>query len=128
MEFLVSLCFLRLALSSPEYANDKPNLVFIMADDVGYADVGFTHSLFPDHENTENFNVPTPHLDRLAKQGVVISQYYTHSTCTPSRASFLTGRYAGNTGLNALDMRPRKQNATICALCTRACTYYIQRV
>ena len=74
----------------------KPNIVFVMSDDVGYADVSFTEKIFEKNEHL----IRTPRLDELASKGTILANHYSHSTCTPSRASFLTGRYAGNTGLN----------------------------
>lgn len=66
--------------NSPE----KPNLIVIMADDLGYADVGFNGSK----------EIPTPNIDRIAENGVVFSNgYVTYSVCSPSRAGFITGRY-----------------------------------
>jgi hypothetical protein len=65
-------------------AGDRPNIVLILADDLGYADVGFTGGR----------EIPTPHIDRLAAGGVQFSQgYVSHPFCSPSRAGLLTGRY-----------------------------------
>ncbi len=65
-------------------ANDKPNVLLIVADDLGYADVGF-HGCK---------DIPTPHLDRLAAASVRCSNgYVTHPFCSPTRAGLLTGRY-----------------------------------
>lgn len=62
----------------------KPNLIVIMADDLGYADVGFNG----------NSDIPTPNIDRIAKGGVVFTDaYVTFPVCGPSRAGFITGRY-----------------------------------
>ncbi len=62
----------------------KPNLIVIMADDLGYADVGFNGST----------DIPTPNIDRIANEGVKFTNGYTsYSVCSPSRAGFLTGRY-----------------------------------
>jgi len=62
----------------------KPNIIVIMVDDLGYADLGFNGC--PD--------IPTPNIDMLATQGVICtSGYVTHSVCSPSRAGFITGRY-----------------------------------
>lgn len=61
-----------------------PNLVVIMADDLGYADVGFQG----------NRQFPTPHIDTIAAQGVKFTDgYVTFAVCSPSRAGFITGRY-----------------------------------
>jgi arylsulfatase A-like enzyme len=62
----------------------KPNILVILADDLGYADLGFNGCQ----------DIPTPHLDRLAKQSVrCTSGYVSHPFCSPTRAGLLTGRY-----------------------------------
>lgn len=69
---------------------EKPNFIFIVADDVGYADTGFTGSKVVD----------TPNLDRLARNGVIFDNgYVTHPYCGPSRAGLITGRYQARFGL-----------------------------
>eukprot|EP00939_MAST-03C_sp_MAST-3C-sp1_P001564 g1564.t1 len=80
-------------------ARPSPHILFVMSDDVGWADVSFTEDIVASTSSPLR-NIPTPRIDALANEGIVLTQYYTHSTCTPSRASFMTGRYAGNTGLN----------------------------
>jgi arylsulfatase A-like enzyme len=72
-------------------ATDRPpNIVFILADDLGYGDVGCY--------NPES-KVPTPHIDRLAAQGMRFTDAHSPSTvCTPTRYSILTGRMAFRTG------------------------------
>ncbi|QDU61198.1 Arylsulfatase [Planctomycetes bacterium Pan216] len=65
-------------------ASQKPNIVLILTDDMGWADPGF-HGGNPDL---------TPNLDRLAKQGARFSQFYAHSVCAPTRSALMTGRYA----------------------------------
>jgi len=70
-------------------ASRRPNLVFILADDLGYGDLG----LFG------NEKVRTPHLDALGREGVVLTQHYSASPlCAPARAALLTGRYNHRTG------------------------------
>ena len=59
----------------------KPNVVFIIADDLGWADVGFHDGI-----------APTPNLDKLAKEGLELTQHYVAPVCSPTRAGFLTGR------------------------------------
>jgi arylsulfatase A-like enzyme len=67
-------------------AADKPNIIYILADDMGYGDV---QCLNPVHGK-----IPTPHMDQLAKQGMVFTDAHTTSSvCTPSRYGILTGRY-----------------------------------
>jgi arylsulfatase A len=69
---------------------EPPNIVFILADDLGYGDVGFTGSK----------TIRTPHLDRLAAEGVVLTDFHANGpTCTPTRAALLTGRYQQRSGL-----------------------------
>ncbi len=64
---------------------DKPNIVLLYADDLGYGDVGCYGDV----------GVKTPHVDRLAKEGLrFTSGYSTSATCTPSRYSLITGEYA----------------------------------
>ncbi len=66
-----------------------PNIVFILADDLGYGDVGCYGS-----------SIPTPNLDRLASEGVRLTQFYSASpVCSPSRAALLTGRYPTRVGI-----------------------------
>ncbi len=63
---------------------DKPNLIVIICDDLGYADVGFNGSK----------DIPTPHIDSIAQEGVRFdSAYVTYSVSSPSRAGLMTGRY-----------------------------------
>lgn len=70
-------------------AVEKPNLVIIMTDDQGYADVGFNGCE----------DIPTPNIDRIAREGVRFTNgYVTHPVCSPSRAGMITGRYQGRFG------------------------------
>lgn len=69
----------------------KPNIVFIMADDLGWADVGYHGS-----------EIETPHIDWLTKNGTRLSQHYVTPMCTPSRVSLLTGRYPSRFGDRAI--------------------------
>ena len=69
----------------------RPNVLIILADDLGYADTGFTGSNV----------VQTPNLDRLAANGVVLKNgYVTHPYCGPSRSGLVTGRYQARFGTN----------------------------
>ena len=67
----------------------RPNIVLIMADDMGHGDLGV-------HGNPI---IRTPHLDRLAKQSVRFKNFYVSPVCSPTRASLLTGRYHYRTGV-----------------------------
>ncbi len=68
----------------------RPNIVFVLVDDVGYGDLGCTGAT----------DIRTPHIDRLAKEGVRFTDFYANApVCTPSRAAFLTGRWQQRVGL-----------------------------
>ena len=68
----------------PSNLNDKPNIIIILTDDQGYADVGFNGSK----------DILTPNIDKIAEHGVVFSNgYVSHPYCSPSRAGLMTGRY-----------------------------------
>jgi arylsulfatase A-like enzyme len=72
-------------------SDTKPNFVFILTDDLGYADLGCQN---PDSK------IPTPNLDRLASQGVRFTDAHApHAVCTPTRYSVLTGRFCWRTHL-----------------------------
>lgn len=71
-------------------AQNQPNILVILADDLGYKDVGFTGAK----------DIYTPNLDKLADNGVVCTNaYVTHPYCGPSRAGLITGRYQARFGL-----------------------------
>lgn len=81
-QFLMLLCVA--AMPGAAFADSKPNILVIVSDDQGYADVGFQGCK----------DIPTPHLDRLAKEGVhCTSGYVSHPFCSPTRAGLMTGRY-----------------------------------
>ncbi len=67
----------------------KPNIVYFLIDDLGYADVGFMGSK----------DVRTPAIDRLAKEGVILSSFYVQPVCSPTRSTLMTGRYVTRTGV-----------------------------
>ncbi|MCH8047723.1 MAG: sulfatase-like hydrolase/transferase [Planctomycetes bacterium] len=80
--------------TTPALAAKPPNIVFILADDLGYGDVGCY--------NAES-KVPTTNLDRLAKEGMRFTDAHSPSTvCTPTRYSLLTGRMAFRTGMRGV--------------------------
>jgi arylsulfatase A-like enzyme len=79
----------------------KPNFIFILVDDMGYADLSSFGSK----------DIRTPNIDRLAKEGVKLTQMYSNGpVCTPTRAAFITGRYQQRAGLewaiNATEKEP----------------------
>ena len=78
---LTGFLFLATLVLSPAFAGEKPNFVFIIADDLGWADVAF-----------HGGRVPTPNLDRLREEGVELTQHYVAPVCSPTRTGFMTGR------------------------------------
>ena len=96
---LCAKVMLAMALCAPALAAERrPNVVMILADDLGYADVGFNGRK----------EWATPNLDRMASEGTVLHRFYTNSVvCAPSRAALMTGRYGihnGVTGNSSLDL------------------------
>lgn len=73
-------------------AAPKPNILHIVADDLGWKDVGFNGAT----------DIKTPNLDALASGGAKFSQFYTQSMCTPTRAALMTGRYPARYGLQTI--------------------------
>lgn len=78
--FPLLACMALWLLSPVPSPADKPNIVLILADDMGWSDLGCYGS-----------EIPTPHLDSLAAQGMLATRCYTASRCSPSRASIMTG-------------------------------------
>lgn len=87
--FLLSLLALAWTTPSVLAATPKPNIVHIVADDLGWKDVGFNGCK----------DIKTPNLDRLAAEGAKFEQFYVQPMCTPTRAALMTGRYPFRYGL-----------------------------
>ncbi len=93
--------FLSAALTIPSMliaAETKPNIVFLLVDDLGYADCGFNGGKV----------AQTPEIDKLAQAGAVLESHYVQPVCSPTRAALLTGRYATRTGVYQV-VRPTKK-------------------
>ncbi len=69
--------------------NNKPNIIYILADDMGYADAGFMGCR----------DIQTPHLNKLAQAGAILKSFYVQPVCSPTRSALMTGRYAIRTGV-----------------------------
>ncbi len=91
---LLSLALGGLLAASAAFAADKPNIVFILADDLGIGNVGCYGA---------DKTVKTPNIDALARSGTRYTNAYTVPLCGPSRAAILTGRYAFRTGATNQD-------------------------
>lgn len=70
------------------FARKPPNIIFILADDLGWHDVGFHGS-----------EIKTPNIDKLAYEGVILNNYYVQPICTPTRGALMSGKYPIHTGL-----------------------------
>ncbi|WP_445735278.1 sulfatase family protein [Mariniflexile sp.] len=80
--FLISICSVCLCCNKIK-GQEKPNIIIMMADDLGYGDVGYMGHQF----------IETPNIDELANKGVQFTQFYAgHPTCSPSRAGMMAGR------------------------------------
>jgi MYXO-CTERM domain-containing protein len=90
----------------------KPNIIFILADDLGYGDLG---SFWQDKGSHSAKKFDTPELDRLAAEGVKLTHHYVGApVCAPSRASLLTGRHQGHADIRDSQMdKPLPQNHTL---------------
>lgn len=74
----------------PAEPGERPNIVFIMADDLGWADVAF-----------HGGNAPTPNLDRLASESLELTQHYVAPVCSPTRTGLMTGRFWSRFGVTS---------------------------
>lgn len=90
MKYIFSLLILATGVSVSLHAQKKdprPNIIFILADDLGYGDIGIYGQK----------KIETPNIDKLAKMGVRFTQFYSGSTvCAPARCSFMTGLHTGH--------------------------------
>lgn len=89
--FFTFAALLALTLFAPSLraeSSDRPNIVLILADDMGYSDIGCYGS-----------EIPTPNLDNLAARGLRFTQFYNNGRCCPTRASLLTGLYPHQAGI-----------------------------
>lgn len=102
MRFATAILFLffcsQLAIAQN---SSKPNIIFILADDLGYGDVGCYGQQ----------KIATPNIDRLAKMGVRFTQFYSGSTvCAPARCSFMTGMHTGHAAIRGnVTIKPEGQ-------------------
>ena len=87
-QWLLLSCGLMATPALQAQSNNRPNIIYIMCDDLGYADIGCYGQEY----------IHTPHLDRMAREGMRFTQAYAGSPVSaPSRASFMTGQHTGHT-------------------------------
>lgn len=96
---------LLLAAQTIQSADSRPNIIIIMADDLGFSDVGCFGG-----------EIHTPNIDSLAKNGLRFTQFYNAARCCPTRASMLTGQYAHKVGLARNGRSLTRNGATIAEL------------
>jgi len=98
MRALVVACCLCWAGAAPFEAAPRPNIVWVMADDLGWGEVG----LFP--SSSPHGRIATPHLDRFGREGMMFTRAYAgYTVCAPSRTTFFTGRHSGQFPKHGLD-------------------------
>lgn len=81
--------------ATPDGGGVLPNVVLIVADDLGWNDVGY-----------QGGSIPTPHIDRIATEGLALGRFYTAVNCSPTRMGLFTGRYPIRWGLMNTVVRP----------------------
>ncbi|QDU27514.1 Arylsulfatase precursor [Anatilimnocola aggregata] len=77
------------------FAQQKPNIILLVSDDTGYGDLG-------PYGGGEGRGMPTPHIDRLAKEGMTFFSFYAQPSCTPGRAAMQTGRIPNRSGMTTV--------------------------
>ncbi|MEX2214820.1 MAG: sulfatase-like hydrolase/transferase, partial [Phycisphaeraceae bacterium] len=92
---LLVFCIGTLVTTPARAQLSPPNIIILLADDLGWGDVGYHGS-----------KIATPHIDRLAKMGTRLNQFYVQPVCSPTRAALLTGRYPMRMGLQCGVVRP----------------------
>ena len=90
-----------IAGTTPAAAADKPNILVIMADDVGYWNISAY--------NRGMMGYRTPNIDRIAKEGAIFTDYYGQQSCTAGRAAFITGQAPLRTGLTKVGLPGAKE-------------------
>ena len=91
---LLFILFPNSVLSHGSKNSKPPHILFILADDLGWSDVGFHGSV-----------IKTPNIDKLASEGVILDNYYVLPLCTPTRSALMTGRYPIHTGIKRMPQK-----------------------
>ncbi len=85
-----------LTASAQAQKSSQPNVVLMLSDNMGYGDLGCYGS------GGELRGMPTPRIDQLASEGMMLTQFFVEQGCTPTRAALLTGRYSQRAGLGSI--------------------------
>lgn len=88
--------FSLISCSKTNIAEKKPNIIILLADDLGFGDVGYNGS-----------DIKTPHIDKIASEGARFNQFYACPMCSPTRAGLMTGRYPVRFGLMRSAISPQ---------------------
>ncbi|QGY47514.1 sulfatase-like hydrolase/transferase [Maribellus comscasis] len=91
MKKILTLLFFVFSITCISQVTKQPNIIIILADDMGYSDLGCTGS-----------EIETPNLDKMASEGVLFTHFYNASVCCPTRASLLTGQYQWDAGMGSM--------------------------
>jgi len=106
---IICLVMLLVSCKSDVEQLKKPNIVLIMADDMGYSDIG-----------SYGGEIQTPNIDRLAEGGLRFTQFYNNAICVPTRASLLTGLYSQQVGVYANSPKVMKNSVTLAEVLRQA--------
>jgi len=98
-EFFGLLCGCTLLPAFLHAQTERPNIVIVLADDLGWGDVGFHGS-----------EIKTPSLDALVGEGVELERFYTSPISTPTRAGLMTGRYPNRFGVRSAVIPPWRED------------------
>lgn len=115
MKKLLLFAFLSALCGHLSAAQTKPNILLIVADDLGWADVGWHGSKFK-----------TPHLDQLVREGVELDRHYVQPVCSPTRTALLSGRWTSRFGPHVLaptNLRAFPPGTTTLASALKQCGY-----
>ena len=109
----LALCFMSLPMAIAQKETGRPNFVIIWGDDIGRANISaYTQGMMGYH---------TPNIDRIAREGMLFTDYYGEQSCTAGRASFIMGQHGMRTGLTKVglpgaDLGMRVEDPTIAGL------------
>jgi arylsulfatase len=93
LAFFAALLLTTMDTLAQKSKEQRPNIILIMADDMGYSDIG-----------SFGGEINTPNLDRLAAEGIRFREFYNNSICAPTRASLITGQYPHRAGIGYFDV------------------------
>jgi len=95
---VLSLCLSAAGIPAAAQPVSKPNIILILSDDFGYGDAGV-------YGGGPGRGMPTPHLDRMADEGMTFFSFYAQPSCTPGRAAVQTGRIPNRSGMTTVAMQ-----------------------